>query len=108
MPQIKVIYTEVQTTGELTDVAYGDPIPLDGAITFSAQCNADVDTPSAKTFDSGAANVSDTSTVADVGVCEVSNVTCVADAGVKEVNTVTCIADIAGSLNSTYFLFSAM
>lgn len=108
MPQIKNIQEVTQTTGEVVDTTYGAAIPLDGALTYSAQCVLDVDTPSAKTFDSGAANVSDTSTVADVGVKEVSDVTCVAEAGVKEVNTVTCVADIAGSLNSTYFLFSAM
>lgn len=108
MPQIKIIHTEIQTESEVVDTLYGDPVSLDGALTYSAQCVVDVNTPSAKTFDSGAANVSTTQTVADAGVKEVSDVTCVAEAGVKEVNTVTCIADIAGSLNSTYFLFSAM
>lgn len=108
MPQIKNIKELTQTESSVITTANGNEVSLDGALTYSAQCVVDVDTPSAKTFDSGAANVSDTTTVADAGVKEISDVTCVAEAGVKEVNTVTCIADIAGSLNSTYFLFSAM
>jgi hypothetical protein len=55
MPQIKIIHTEVQTEDEVVDTLYGDTVSLDGALTFSAQCAVDVDTPSAKTFDSGVA-----------------------------------------------------
>jgi hypothetical protein len=56
MPQIKVINQQTQTTGELTDTAYGAAVSLDGALTFSAQCAVDVDTPGAKTFAASAVN----------------------------------------------------
>jgi len=55
MPQIKVINSQTQTTGTINTTAYGDAINLDGASSISAQVNADVNTPSAKTFDSGVA-----------------------------------------------------
>lgn len=89
MPSIKVINLQTQTESEVITTTYGDAVSLDGAEVASVQCVLDVDTPSAKTFDSGAANVSDTTVVADTGV--------------KEVTDVTCVADVAGSLNSTYF-----
>ena len=108
MPQIKIINEKIDTNDDVITSFNGDAIPLDGALTFSAQINVDVDTPAAKTFDSGAANVSTTETVADVGVKEVTDVTCVADAGAVEVSTATTAPDIAGSLNSTYYTFSAM
>lgn len=108
MPQIKVIHQETQSADDVVASYNGAAVRLDGALTVSAQVVADVDTPSAKTFDSGAANASDATTVADAGVKEVSDVTCVAELGVKEVSTVTTAADVAGSLNSTYFTFSAM
>lgn len=108
MPQIKTIYTAVQTTGEVEDTTYGAAVPLEGALTYSAQCVVDVDTPSAGNFNSGAANVSDTTAVADAGVKEVSDVTCVAELGTKEISQIICVDDVSGSLNSTYFKFSAM
>lgn len=108
MPQIKIIRTETQVEDEIIDTLYGDPVPLDGALTYSAQCVLDVDTPSTKTFDSGAANVSDAATVADLGVKEVSDITVVEELGAKEVSQAITVADVAGSLNSTFFLFSAM
>lgn len=108
MPQIKNIVFETQTESEVITTTYGDPVKLDGALTYSAQCVVDVTTPSAKTFDSGAANVTTVTCVADVGAKEVTDVTCVAEAGAVEVSTVTTVADVAGSLNSTYFTFSAM
>lgn len=107
MPALKIINAQLQTEDEIIQTTYGDAVSLDGASYLSLQSVVDV-TASTKTFDSGAANVSDTQTVADAGVKEVSDVTCVAGLGALEVSTVTTGADIAGSLNSTYFTFSAM
>lgn len=45
--------------------------------------------------------------IADTGVKQVQTATTVADAGAFEVSTNTAVADTAGSLNSTYFTFSA-
>lgn len=55
MPQIKVLSQQTQTTGEMTDTTYGAAVALDGALTYGAQCVVDVDTPAAKTFNSGVA-----------------------------------------------------
>ncbi len=55
MPQIKNIQQVIQSEGEVITTLYGTPISLDGALTYSAQCVIDVDTPSAKTFNSGVA-----------------------------------------------------
>lgn len=64
MPQIKIITTATQLTGEITGTTYGTAINLDGALTFSAQCNITVDTPSAKTFAASAVNTTnDTATI---------------------------------------------
>lgn len=55
MPLNKIILTGTQTTGEVTGTTYGSAISLDGAKTFSVQCNVTVDTPGNKSFLSGVA-----------------------------------------------------
>lgn len=89
MARLKTLYEASEAHSNMITTSNGTPISLDGAQTFSVQCNVDVNTPAAKTFDSGAANVSTTETVADLGV--------------KEVSDITCVADVAESLQSTYF-----
>jgi hypothetical protein len=59
MPNLKVIHTETQLTGEINTTANGASISLDGAVVFSAQCNADVDTPALKTFTDTDVSVAD-------------------------------------------------
>ncbi len=58
MPQLKVLYTEAVSTGEMTTTTNSAAVSLDGAQTFSVQCNVDVDTPSNKTFASTAVDTS--------------------------------------------------
>jgi hypothetical protein len=55
MPQLKIIDIQTQTETDMVDTTYGDSIEVDGAQTYSAQCTVDVNTPSAKTFNSGVA-----------------------------------------------------
>lgn len=55
MALIKDITELSQTTGEVTDTTYGTAISVVGALTYSAQCVVVVDTPAAKTFNSGVA-----------------------------------------------------
>lgn len=58
--------------------------------------------------DHGAKEVTDITLVADTGAFEVGTVTTIADTGAFEISTITTVADVAGSLNSTFFTFSAM
>lgn len=68
MPVIKIINTGTQTTGEMTGTTYGAAISLDGAKTFSVQCNVTVDTPGNKTFAStDVSTVNDTATITGHG-----------------------------------------
>lgn len=55
MGQLKILQNIEQSVSQITDTTYGDSVSLNGAQTLVAQCNIDVDTPSAKTFDSGVA-----------------------------------------------------
>lgn len=55
MSVIQSLFEATQTTGELTDTYSGAAFSVVGALTVSAAVVADVDTPSAKTFDSGVA-----------------------------------------------------
>lgn len=57
MPQIKIINTATQTTGELVTTGSQAAISLDGAQTFSVSCNVDVDTPAVKTFAAAAIDI---------------------------------------------------
>lgn len=59
MPNLKVINSVTQLTGNINTTAYGAAISLDGAQMFSAQVNADVNTPAAKTFAAAAVNTTD-------------------------------------------------
>lgn len=57
MPQIKVINSATQTVTSAVTTNNGTAISLDGATTFSVQCNVDVNTPAAKVFASTAVDV---------------------------------------------------
>lgn len=64
MPQIKVIYETIQSTGEMTGTTNSTAVSLDGALTYSAQLSVTVDTPGAKTFASTAVDTTaDTATI---------------------------------------------
>lgn len=55
MARIKSIQQLIQTQDDMITTTNGTPVSLQGALTYGAQCVVDVDTPSAKTFDSGVA-----------------------------------------------------
>lgn len=57
MPQIKAIFQGTQTVTSITSTTNGAAVDVTGALTFSAQVNADVNTPTNKTFAAAAVNV---------------------------------------------------
>lgn len=55
MPNLKIIKESTETLTSMITTNNGESISLDGAQTFGVQCDIDVNTPTAKTFNSGVA-----------------------------------------------------
>jgi hypothetical protein len=57
MPSLLVLKQLTQTISNITGTTYGDPIPLNGAMTVAVQSAVDVNTPSNKTFAAAAVDI---------------------------------------------------